>query len=78
MAYWDTLDESLTFQYMRDEDTSERSTDKRHVLNISVRKREPCLRMVLENVICAHFSQLLDHCCSIVLFANVKWGGGIT
>ena len=31
MAYWDTLDESLTFQYMRDEDTSERSTDKRHV-----------------------------------------------
>ena len=41
MAYWDTLDESLTFQYMRGEDTSERTTYKRHVLIYQYARGKP-------------------------------------
>jgi hypothetical protein len=51
----------LRFKMQR-EDIFEHTNDKCHVFHILVCKRKTCLSTVMANVICVHFSQLIDHC----------------
>jgi hypothetical protein len=47
---------------MQGEDSIEHTSGKRHLYTFLVCKRKIFLSILMPNVICVHFGQLIDHC----------------